>query len=85
MSSHTLRVEWPIHDEAMYDDEAIAQAWFDWPHHPELHQVTVVGQPRMWIEPIEPGRQRQARAARAVVCEAAVVARIPTTISRKAA
>ncbi|MFI5891954.1 hypothetical protein ACIA5D_17775 [Actinoplanes sp. NPDC051513] len=84
--THVLRVEWPIHDDRMLDDEAIASAWFDWPHFPEKHQVTVVGTPTMRVEPIPAERQRQTRATRAVVCEAPVIARISTaSISRKAA
>jgi hypothetical protein len=82
--THTLRVEWPIHDPEMFDDEAIADAWFDWPRHPEKHQVTVVGTPLMRVEAIPPERWRQARARRAVVCEAPVIARLPHALRRAA-
>jgi hypothetical protein len=78
MSTHTLRVVWPILDEAMYDDEAMAEAWFDWPKHPEQHQVTVLDNPRMDVIRLEGWQRLALKADRAVVCEAPVVQRIPT-------
>ncbi len=74
-----LRVVWPINDEAMYDDEAMTEAWFDWPKHPEHHQVTVVDNPRMQVVCLDAEQRQKLRASRAVVCEAAVIRRASTT------
>ncbi len=73
--THLLRVVWPILDDRMFDDEAIYAAWCDWPAHPEQHQVTVVDTPRMQVVQLDPVRRHQLKAARAVVCEAAVIQR----------
>lgn len=75
MSTYTLRVVWPILDAAMYDDEAMAQAWFDWPAFPEHHQVTVVDNPRMEVVRLEAWQRLALKADRAVVCSAPVVQR----------
>jgi hypothetical protein len=75
MSTHILRVVWPIFDAGMYDTEAVAAAWNDWPHHPEKHQVTVTGTPRIRVVRLDPRQAEQMRAVRAVVCEAPVIQR----------
>ena len=90
MSTHTLKVVWPILQEAMYDDEAMADAWFDWPRFPEMHQVTVVDTPRMFVVRLDGFQRLALKADRAVVCEAAVITRTPKetlmpSTSRKAA
>ncbi|WP_045740905.1 hypothetical protein [Actinoplanes rectilineatus] len=85
MSTHILRVVWPIHDDAMYDDEAIADAWIDWPHHPEKQQVTVVDTPRMHVVRLDPRQQEAFGASRAVMCEAHVIERTPIPIKKEAA
>lgn len=85
MSTHILRVVWPIEDEAMYDREAIADAWLDWPRHPERQQVTVVDTPRMTVVRLDEQQQAALRATRAVICEAHVIQRITTPITKEAA
>jgi hypothetical protein len=79
VSTHTLRVEWPVLDPAMRDNEAMADAAIDWPGFAEGYQVTVVEPPRIWVEPITAAgrlRHRAKDADRLVVCEASVFQRI---------
>lgn len=78
MSDLTLQVVWPIHDDAMYDTEAIALAWEQWPAFAEAEQVTVVGTPKIRIAPIAAPHQEEMQATRAVVCSAPVIKRSVT-------
>ncbi len=85
MSGLKLRVVWPIVDDAMYDDEALAEAWFEWPAFPERYQVTVVDSPRMQVIRLDAEQRQQMRASRAVVCEAPVIQRAQSTPSERRA
>lgn len=79
VSTHTLRVVWPIVDDALFDDEAFVQAWLDWPKFLRDYQVEPVDNPRIRVVDLDDvplsGRERAAfrKATRAVVCEAPVV------------
>ena len=75
MNTHTLRVVWPILDDAMFDDEAIVEAWLQWPRFPEQYQVTVVDNPRMQVIRLDGHRKRAFQTDRAVICEAPVIQR----------
>jgi hypothetical protein len=78
--THVLRVVWPILDDAMFDDEAVAAAWFDWPKFLHDYRVEPTDSPRMRVVDLTDmaltARQRTAfrKATRAVVCEAPVMA-----------
>lgn len=86
MTGWTLRVVWPIENDAMYDTEAITAAWFQIPDLAEEHQVTLTGQPRMHVVALSAERQQELGTTRAVVCEAPVIRRTTTTpVERKAA
>lgn len=84
MREYTLRVVWPITDDAMFDDEAIASAWFEWPKYLHEYQVEATDNPRMRVVDLADvqltDRQRAAlgKATRAVVCEAPTVRRLST-------
>jgi hypothetical protein len=80
-----LRVEWPIHDPAMYDTEAITEAWFQLPGMAEEHQVTFADQPKMRVVALPVERQLELGATRAVVCEAPVFRRTTTNPKEKVA
>ena len=86
MTGWKLRVVWPVLDDAMYDIEAITEAWFQLPQFAEDLQVTIADRPRMAVVALTLEQQRKWRAARAVVCEAPVIRRNCTpTRGRKAA
>lgn len=75
-ASHILRVVWPILDPGMFNDEAIAQAWFQWSQFPEAHQVTVLGTPSMRVEELGADERKVHGAVRGVVCTAPVTRRV---------
>jgi hypothetical protein len=79
VSGLTLRVVWPIIDDAMYDAEAIADASFEWPVFAEQHQVTVLDTPRIRVVHLDDQQRQGLNARRAVVCEAPVIKRTATT------
>lgn len=85
MTSWILRVVWPVHDDAMYDAEAITAAWFEVPGFAEEHQVTLTDRPRMKVVVLGAGQQQELRATRAVVCEAPVIRRTAPSQNAKAA
>jgi hypothetical protein len=79
----SLRVVWPIVNDAMFDHEALTEAWFDWPHHLREWRVEPVESPRIRVVDLADirldARQQEAfrSATRAVVCDAPVVKRTP--------
>ena len=83
--THVLRVVWPIHDDAMFDAEAIAYASLDWPALAEKHQVTALEVPRYRVVQLDEQQQRGFNAKRAVVCGAPVIKRTPITSSKEKA
>lgn len=82
----SLRVVWPIHDEAMRDAEAMERAWVEWPAFAEARQVTVVGQPLISVKPVVIEHQEALQATRVVVCEAPVIKRVnPSSRTKESA
>lgn len=78
MTALTLRVVWPIHDDAMRDAEAIAAASLEWADFAEDRQVTVTGPPRIRVVQLDAHQRLGLRADRAVVCDAPVIRRQET-------
>ncbi|MFI5934750.1 hypothetical protein [Actinoplanes sp. NPDC051494] len=74
--THTLRVVWPIHDDGMFDREAVEQASREWPTYAEAQQVTIVGPACIRVVQLDAHQQEGLQAARAVICEAPVARRL---------
>lgn len=75
MTAWTLRVMWPVLDAAMYETEAIYEAWAELPQFAEDRQVTFADSPKMRVVQLTPEQQVKFGASRAVVCEAPVIRR----------
>lgn len=83
--TYLLRVVWPIHDDDMFNTEAITAAFFDWPRFVDRYQVEPTETPRMRVIDLDDRQRMKLRANRAVVCEATVISRTHTTTERTAA
>lgn len=82
MNCHTFKVTWPIHDDSLFPDEAIAEARRKWAGIAEQHQVTITGVPEYRVDDLNATQAAIYEASRAVVCEAPAMPRIPMSERR---
>ena len=75
-ASYLLRIEWPIHDPAMWGAEAIQLARPQVAVYAEEHQVTLLGTPHLRVVGLPAERQAELDATRVVVCEVPVRRRL---------